>query len=413
LPRNCSEREKRYMRLACEAAFGAIGRTSPNPPVGALLVRGDAIVSTGATMACGLDHAEICAIRQADARDLNGAEMFVTLEPCCHHGKTPPCVDAIIEAGIARVYLPLCDPNPRVAGKGVAALRAAGVDVVMMPEFAPAAFDLIRPFAKYIQTGRAHVMHKSAMTLDGRTATHSGNSQWISSEHSRFIVHLLRGMVDAIVIGCGTLVADNPTLNARPDSFSREIAAYFSSGSHRRSGRDDVVLDMTLSARGSRERRSPLRIIVGLPERIDPAFNIFFDDRFLFYAEPHDLARVSSRSDTEIVRKLADAGRIVTMRGETTAERARFITTDLAARGIIYAMLEGGARTAGAFFDAGEIDEFLYIVAPKVLGDGLPTIAGTGPNAIAEALALHEVSCVFAGGDVVYHAYREPFRGGE
>lgn len=401
-----------FMRMACEAAFGAFGGTSPNPAVGAVIARGRERVSIGSTMACGMDHAEVCAIRGAAGRDLAGAELYVTLEPCCHHGKTPPCTDAIIQAGIARVYLPVLDPNPRVAGKGVDALRAAGVEVIMMPEFASAAIDLIRPFSKYIQTGRAFILHKSAMTLDGRTATHAGNSQWISSDHSRYIVHRIRSLVDAVIIGCGTLVADNPTLNARPDSFHPAVGRYFSAGEYRFGGRENFLLERIFAAPSIAARPAPWRVIMGLPGRIDMSYNVFFDDRVLIYADASRRESVSLRDDAPIVRRLIETGSLVFCEGAGPAERARFAAADLASRGVVYAMLEGGARTAGSFYDAGEIDEFLYIIAPKMIGGGLPVVAGTGAETIADGIVLHDVSCAYVNGDVMYHAYRDPWRGG-
>ena len=214
------------MTDALRLALAGMGRTSPNPSVGAVIVRGEAIVSTGRTGPYGGDHAEVSAIRTA-RQDLRGAEMYVSLEPCCHHGKTPPCTDAIIGAGITRVHIPLLDPNPMVAGKGALALREAGVEVVIRRDLASSAADLIRPFKKFILRKRPFTVLKLALTLDGRTATAGGDSRWISNDWSRFVAHRLRSLCDAVIVGKNTLAADNPSLTVRLGDFPPEVADSF------------------------------------------------------------------------------------------------------------------------------------------------------------------------------------------
>jgi diaminohydroxyphosphoribosylaminopyrimidine deaminase/5-amino-6-(5-phosphoribosylamino)uracil reductase len=203
----------KYMRKAIELAQQGLGRTAPNPAVGAVLVRDGNVVGEGFHPAAGQPHAEIFALRAA-ADNAKGADLYVTLEPCCHQGRTGPCADAIIEAGVSRVFVGTQDPNPLVSGKGIERLLGAGIEVVT-DVLNHECRQLIAPFAKHVTTGLPHVVLKSAMTLDGQTATLSGDSKWISCEASRNLVHQLRNQVDAIIVGSGTVIADNPRLTTR------------------------------------------------------------------------------------------------------------------------------------------------------------------------------------------------------
>ena len=201
------------MRRALELALSAVGHTSPNPPVGAVLVRDGRIVGEGSTQPAGQSHAEIVALRQA-AELANGATLYVTLEPCSHHGRTPPCADAIIAAGISEVHAAIVDPNPLVAGRGLQMLRDAGISVTL-GEGRDEAEELIAPHSTYITTGRPLVTLKFAMSLDGKIATRTGDSKWITGQESRRYVHTLRARADAIMAGIGTVLADAPQLTAR------------------------------------------------------------------------------------------------------------------------------------------------------------------------------------------------------
>ena len=204
---------EKLMQKAIELAQQGLGRTAPNPPVGAVLVRDGNIVGEGFHPAAGQPHAEIFALRAAG--DLaQGADLYVTLEPCCHQGRTGPCTEAIVEAGVSRVFVGAQDPNPMVAGKGVERLRGAAIEVVT-DILNHECRRLIAPFAKHVTSGLPYVVLKSAMTLDGQTATLTGDSKWISCEASRNLVHQLRNQVDAIMVGSGTVVADNPKLTTR------------------------------------------------------------------------------------------------------------------------------------------------------------------------------------------------------
>ena len=201
------------MRRALSLARRSLGGVSPNPAVGAVVVNGGVVVGEGRNEPPGGRHAEIVALEQAgDAA--SGAVMYVSLEPCSHHGRTPPCVDAILDAGIAEVHAAIADPNPHVAGGGAAALRDAGVKVVV-GERAAEASTLLEAYLKWVTTGRPFVTAKFAMSLDGKIATRSGDSQWITGERARQHVHELRAASDAVMVGVGTVLADDPLLTAR------------------------------------------------------------------------------------------------------------------------------------------------------------------------------------------------------
>lgn len=195
-----------YMTQAVRLAETAVGRTAPNPPVGAVILRDGTVVGEGFHPKAGEPHAEIFALKAA-GEQARGADIYVTLEPCSHHGRTGPCCDALIAAGVARVYVGTIDPNPQVSGRGIARLRAAGIEVTV-GILEAVCRRLIAPFVKHIQTGRPFYILKSATTLDGKTATSTGESQWITNEKSRAHVHQLRNRVDAIMVGIGTVLRD-------------------------------------------------------------------------------------------------------------------------------------------------------------------------------------------------------------
>ena len=211
----------RHMTRAIELAELGRGHTSPNPLVGAVVARDDEVLGEGYHAAYGGDHAEVAALG-ACAADPIGATMYVTLEPCCHHGQTPPCTDAIVEAGIKRVVVASDDPTDKASGRGLGILRDEGIDVRGRGRRRVARARLLnQPFRKHARTGRPHVLFKSAMSLDGKVATQTGDSKWISGEESRRLVHRWRAEVDAVCIGIGTALADDPLLTARTPDASR------------------------------------------------------------------------------------------------------------------------------------------------------------------------------------------------
>jgi diaminohydroxyphosphoribosylaminopyrimidine deaminase/5-amino-6-(5-phosphoribosylamino)uracil reductase len=264
------------MLQALEASFYQLGITSPNPPVGALIVKNDEVLAQGVTQQCGSDHAEICALHAAGSV-AEGADLYVTLEPCCHYGKTPPCTESIIRSGIKRVYIASLDPNPQVAGKGVYQLRSAGIEVIMLPDMESYAKQIMLPFFTYITQKRPHILHKAAFSIDGRIATKKGDSKWISSLLSRYIVHKLRSLVDGIIIGKNTFMYDNPTLSVRFDEFDDLNTLCNFSHEPMYIGSDNLFLKLlhTYQPKLSSPCRQPCRILLGLPDMLDLQANFF------------------------------------------------------------------------------------------------------------------------------------------
>src|ERR1700733_8115591 len=218
-----ADSDRQHLARAIELAERGRGQVSPNPLVGAVLANVDGVLGEGFHRALGSDHAEVEALRAAAGRDLEGATLYVSLEPCCHQGKTPPCTDAISEAGIGRVVIASDDPSEHANGRGLGILRDEGVEVVLEGgELAERARLLNQPFRKHARTGRPWVLFKSAMTLDGKVATRSGDSKWISGESSRERAHHWRGECDAVAVGIGTALTDDPLLTARVEGVARQ-----------------------------------------------------------------------------------------------------------------------------------------------------------------------------------------------
>ncbi len=397
------------MDRALDLAFGGMGRTSPNPSVGAVIVRDGKIISEGTTAPCGGDHAEVSAIKNAKG-DLRGARMYVTLEPCCHIGKTPPCTKAIIESGISGVFLPLLDPNPCVAGKGVMELKQAGVEVSIMGERASKAADILRPFKKLILRKRPFVILKLALTMDGRTATDRGDSRWISGEYSRYAVHRLRSLCDAVIVGKNTLLADNPSLTVRLDDFPEKVADVFRLDGFPLSGYDNFFLSKLMGPGNAEFRnREPLRVLMGMPDENAWDGNFFRTDNYLIFGSEREADNLQGRGDAIRIIKERDAGRIVFLSDASPVERIVEAQEELARRGVMTALLEGGASLAGSFFDAGEIDQFLFFIAPLVAGSGKPAMAARGTGMMRDSLGIKDISSVWLGGDVLYGGYRDPY----
>jgi diaminohydroxyphosphoribosylaminopyrimidine deaminase/5-amino-6-(5-phosphoribosylamino)uracil reductase len=395
-----------YMEMALRIAFERMGKTSPNPAVGAVIVKNNAVIASGGTGPFGSSHAEVAALSSAGSV-CAGADLYVSLEPCSHYGKTPPCTAAIIQAGISRVFIPVLDPNPLVSGKGAAELRKAGIDVILMEEMADYAVDLIRPFKKYILHHRPFVISKSAVTLDGRIAAKTGDSRWISSEYSRYLVHRLRSKVDAVIIGKNTFIRDNPSLNVRLGSFKAEISGYFRERRPNMSGRDNFFLK-SLFAEETADARAPLRVVIGVPDDIDITSNIMADGNYIFFERRDAFERLVKCDDS--MRKKIDSVNVHLIDAASSAEEIRAVADELARRGVMFAMLEGGSRLAGSILDAGEIDQFLYFIAPKIAGNGIPPLESAGVDSISEALILRDVSIMPVNDDILYNGYREPYQ---
>lgn len=353
-----------HMDLALELARSGLGRVAPNPAVGAVLVRDGRIVGRGATQPPPGPHAEIVAL--AEAGDLaRGAELYVTLEPCAHHGRTPPCVDAIIAAGVRRVVAAMADPFPLVNGDGFARLRAAGIEVEVGPG-ADEAAGILGGFISSVQTGRPRTTAKYAMTLDGRIATRTGHSRWVSGPESRLDVHVHRDRCDAILVGVGTMLADDPQLTTRlPDN----LAGY--GGSHH-----------------------PLRVILDRRARTPVTARMLGSD-----TPGETLVIAGSNADPDRVAMLRRRGAEVALLDDPTPLAALEL---LGARGINDLLIEGGGTVLGAFFDAGLIDRLSVYLAPLVAGGtGAPSpVGGLGVATMPEAWRLVDRRVRQLGNDI-------------
>jgi diaminohydroxyphosphoribosylaminopyrimidine deaminase/5-amino-6-(5-phosphoribosylamino)uracil reductase len=354
----------RWMQRALENAERGRGTVEPNPLVGAVLVRDGELVGEGWHQAYGEAHAEIHAIAAAAgaARD---ATLYVTLEPCCHHGKTTPCTDAIVRAGISRVVAAMTDPFPQVAGRGAAVLRAAGVGVdVGLGE--REARRLNAPYLKLLATAKPYVHAKWAMSLDGKIATRAGNSKWISGEESRRRVHELRGRMDAIVIGANTALRDDPTLTVRPPG-----------------------------------PRTPARIVLGEADALR------VESRLLTTVEEAPLMLVAATDPHDSdVKRLKEAGcELLVIRGDDESRRAQNLLTELGRRRLTNILVEGGSQILGSFHDAGAIDEVHVFIAPILIGgkEAITPVGGAGVETLVNTFRLTDWSLERVGSDVLIH----------
>jgi diaminohydroxyphosphoribosylaminopyrimidine deaminase/5-amino-6-(5-phosphoribosylamino)uracil reductase len=352
------------MRRALELARRGLGAVEPNPPVGAVVVDDElTLLGEGWHERFGGPHAEVHALREAGSR-ARGATLFVTLEPCCHHGKTPPCTQAVISAGIRRVVAAAVDPNQLVGGKGLAELSAAGVAVDVGLLQAEAEL-LIAPFRKLVVEGRPWTIAKWAMTLDGKLATFTGDSRWISGCGSRQIVHGLRGRMDAVVVGIGTVLADDPQLTARPPG-----------------------------------PRVPARVVVDSQARLPENSKLVAT-----VPEAPVLAAVSRAAPPDRVARLMERGIEVVSLPED--DHGRVLLTALwkefGRRRFTNVLVEGGRRLFGALFDLRLVDEVYSFVAPKLIGgESAPTpVGGAGIAVMEDALRLDDVEVRLVEGDVL------------
>jgi diaminohydroxyphosphoribosylaminopyrimidine deaminase / 5-amino-6-(5-phosphoribosylamino)uracil reductase len=361
--------DQTYLARAIELAGRGRGRVSPNPLVGAVIVQDGDIVGEGHHGRFGGAHAEVEAIAAAGDRDLAGATMYVSLEPCCHVGKTPPCTEAIAEAGLARVVVGSDDPTDKASGRGLGILRDEGIRVDVADGALAARARLInQPFRKHARSGRPHVLFKAAMTLDGKVATETGDSKWISSLPSRLRAHQWRAECDAVVVGVGTALADDPQLTARVEGVERQPRR--------------VVFDS--------EGRLPLssQLVLAAPEI--PLTVV--------------VSRAAPRVATD--RLEAAGAEIIVATGANEPARIRSALDQLGAEGITSVLLEGGPHLAGAFLDAGEVDDIRLFLAPIVLGGrrARDPIEGQGTETIAEAVRALTLECDKVADDVLITA---------
>ena len=357
-----------YMGLALDEARKGLGRTSPNPAVGAVVVRSGEIVGRGYHRQAGTPHAEVHAL--ADAGELaRGATLYVTLEPCNHTGRTPPCTEAVLRAGIARVVVGMPDPNPRVAGGGAAHLRDRGVDVCMGVREAECR-ELNLPFLRHSATGLPWVMMKAGLSLDGRISFREGQGGAVTGSEAKHFVHGVRNRVDAILIGIGTALIDNPSLTTRLD------------------GVDEV--------------RDPLRIVLDSQLRLPPEARLLRQqsagETWVFCNESADMQREEqlAGAGAKVVRLPTADGSRIDLRG---------LLRYLGEKNIISVLVEGGAQIHGAFWAQGLVDELLLIYAPFLIGDqGTPLALGCTLTSRAQAPELAHVSVQQLGSDLMYRA---------
>ncbi|WP_027363613.1 bifunctional diaminohydroxyphosphoribosylaminopyrimidine deaminase/5-amino-6-(5-phosphoribosylamino)uracil reductase RibD [Desulfotruncus alcoholivorax] len=362
------DKDLKYMELALELAAKALGRTSPNPVVGAVVVKDGRIVGKGYHARAGTPHAEIHALREA-GEDAAGATLYVTLEPCCHHGRTGPCTDAVIRAGIKRVVLAMTDPNPLVAGKGAQKLRDAGIEVVCGVREAEAR-RLNEVFIKYISTGRPYVVLKTAMSLDGKIATAGGESKWITGPRAREHVHLLRDRYDAILVGIGTVLADDPSLTTRlPD----------------------------------REGRDPVRVILDSGAATPPGAKILTQN-----SQAQTIIVTTGEAPPDKVKRLERAGAVVIkVPGHDEGVSLPDTLRELAGREITSVLVEGGARVNGSFIKEKLVDKVYWYIAPKIIGGGMAPgpVGGPGIQVLNDALQVENIEVYNLGNDICIEGY--------
>jgi diaminohydroxyphosphoribosylaminopyrimidine deaminase / 5-amino-6-(5-phosphoribosylamino)uracil reductase len=362
------ETDAKWMRRALDLAAGARGRTSPNPMVGAVLVKGGEVVGEGFHAYAGSDHAEVAALREAE-QAATGATLYVGLEPCCHQGRTPPCVERIVGAGILRVVAACEDPNPAVSGKGIAALRAAGlqVDVGVLAEEAAR---LNEAFFTHIRTGRPFVILKTAASLDGKIATRTGESRWITGETARHRVHQLRNEVDAVLVGIGTVLRDDPLLTTRL---------------------------------GITDQRDPARVVVDnlarLPLRAKVVNRASTAPTLLAVSQTAPRARLEALEREGI--------QVIVVDGSPRRVSLGHLMDALGKLGFLSVMIEGGAEINASAFREGVVDKALLFLAPILIGGkSAPTaLGGQGIETLSQATRLRDLRIERFDDDILLEGY--------
>ncbi len=359
--------EEKYMRLALRLAEKAGGRTSPNPMVGAVVVKNGKIVGRGYHRRAGEPHAEAIALKKADAA-AQGATLYVTLEPCSHSDKrTPPCAPLVIQSGVRRVAVAMIDPNPRVSGRGIKALRSAGIEVTTDVLEAEAK-KMNEAFIKHITRGVPFVTLKIAQTLDGKIATSSGASKWITGEKAREEAHRLRDSHDAVLVGINTVLMDDPSLTTRIPG-----------------GRD------------------PVRVIV------DSRLRIPVNAKIVTQRSPaRTMVATLLGAPTSKIKKLQDAGvEVLTIKNARGRVDLRDLMKKLGKRDIMSVLIEGGAEINASVLKAGLVDKVVMFLAPLLMTgtNSLCSIGGSSPAKLSQALRLQDVTTRFVGKDLMVTGY--------
>lgn len=358
--------DERFMRRALELAERGEGWTNPNPLVGAVIVKEGRIVGEGYHERFGGPHAEVRALEEA-GEEAEGADLYVNLEPCVHWGKTPPCVERIISAKVRRVIVAARDPNPLVNGKGIERLREAGLEVVE-GVLEGEAKKINEPFFKFITTGRPFVVLKLAMTLDGKIATRTGDSRWISGGRSRELVHRLRNRYAAVLVGINTILRDDPQLTVRLEDT---------------------------------RTKDPLRVVLDSRGRVPPEARVLS----LESEAPTAVATTGGMprgKEKALLNKGARVWRLPARDGRVDLEE---LLKKLGEEGIDSLLVEGGATVATSFIEASSVDKVVFFIAPKVVGGPGAAIGGEGVERIADAWQLKDISVRMLDDDVVYEGY--------
>jgi len=359
-----------YMAQALSLAKLALGSVSPNPAVGAVVVKNDVVVGQGYTQPAGSEHAEIVALQQA-GEQARGSVMYVTLEPCCHYGRTPPCSRAIIAAGIAEVYLAMLDSNPAVSGRGNEELERAGIKTYV-GEHEEEAREINEAYIKFITTGIPFVTAKFAISLDGKIATKSGDSKWISSEESREKVHNLRYTTDAIMVGVNTVLTDDPLLTCR-----------------------------CCGGRGGTARKQPLRVVVDGKGQTPPTARLFGEPGKTLLALGKSITPEEASTFTQAGAELLE---LPSAEGLVDLEK---LLKALGKREITSVLVEGGGILLGSLFDRGLVDKVIAFIAPIIIGgkEAKTAVGGKGVDKVADSLRLERVSVEKFGEDLMISGY--------
>jgi diaminohydroxyphosphoribosylaminopyrimidine deaminase/5-amino-6-(5-phosphoribosylamino)uracil reductase len=359
-----------YMDQALSLARLAQGQVSPNPAVGAVVVKNDIVVGQGYTQPIGFSHAEVVALNQADDK-AQGATLYVTLEPCCHYGRTPPCTKAIIAAGITKVHLSMLDPNPLVSGRGKDELEKAGINI-FMGDHEEEAIALNEAYTKYITTAKPFVTAKFAVSLDGKIATRSGDSKWITGEEARKYVHNLRYRADAVMAGVNTVLADDPQLTAR-----------------------------ICGGRGGTARKQPIRIIIDSKGRTPLNAQVF--------RQPGKTLLVLGRTATPEEKALfaqvgAEVLELPSVEGMVDLEE---LLKELGKRDITSVLVEGGGVLLGSLFDNRLVDKVNAFIAPIIIGgnEAKTAVGGDGFSKVADSPRLERIMVEKFGEDLMVSGY--------
>lgn len=361
------QEDRQYMQMALDMATLGRGYTNPNPMVGAVIVKDGKVIAKGYHHCCGQGHAEVEAFKDAGDQDVTGATIYVTLEPCSHYGKTPPCADKIIEKKIGRVVVGALDPNPLVAGRGIEKIRNAGIEVTT-GVLAEESIQLNEIFMKYIVNKEPFVLYKAAMSLDGKIATETGESQWISCEASRREVHQLRHQYMAIMVGSQTVLEDDPMLNCR------------------------LI-----------EGKDPIRVVV------DSSLRIPMSARLVRTAKDiRTIVACTSSADLNKIKDLQNAGVEILIIDEKEGHvDLKKLTEELGRMAIDSILLEGGATLASAAFEAGIVDKVQMYIAPIIIGgqSSRTPVGGKGVTHLADAWQLKDITSRNIGNDICITGY--------